>query len=384
MRIGIDGIPLEDVKTGVGHYTFEIAHKLALQAPSDDFELLSHLPFHASVDADLDQRPPNLKLIHAKTNSATKHWWTVGLPLYIKKHSLHLFHGTNYDVPVWGGCPTVLTIHDLSLLLYAETHEARRVKRARRRLPAMSRIATMIIVPTKSVGREVCEHLHVSTDKVVVVPEAPRACFRPLPPEQALETRQRLGVEDEFILYVGTIEPRKNVLTLVRAYEELLSTTTLRPQLVIAGKKGWLTDDLFAYIGAAGLGDRLLLTGYLSDHDLSALYSTCQVMVYPALYEGAGLPPLEAMACGAAVITSNTPAISEMVGAGARLVAPTDYPALADEIATLLTDSNTRRALATIGTRRAGEFTWERTATLTYEVYEEALRRDTRKRMHRS
>jgi glycosyltransferase involved in cell wall biosynthesis len=277
-----------------------------------------------------------------------------------------------------------LTIHDLSLLIYPETHEARRVKRARRRLPVMSRIATMIIVPTKSVGREVYEHLSVSADKVIVVPEAARACFRPLSPEQSLETLERLGVEDEFILYVGTIEPRKNVLTLVRAFEELLSTTGLRPQLVIAGKKGWLTDDLFAYIEAAGLGDRLLMTGYLSDHDLSALYSTCRVMVYPALYEGAGLPPLEAMACGAPVITSDTPAISEMVGTGARLVVPTDYRALANEITTLLIDQGARRALATIGKRRAGEFTWERAAHLTYEVYEEALRRHNHKRRHQN
>jgi glycosyltransferase involved in cell wall biosynthesis len=381
MKIGLDGIPLIELKTGVGHYTFELAYHLALAARSDDFQLISNIPFHASAVADpASPSPPNLSLVRAETNAFTKHWWTVGLPLYIKRHSLDLFHGTNYDVPVWGGCPTVLTIHDLSLLLYAETHEARRVRRARRRLPVMSRLATMILTPTQSVKNEVCEHLRVPSEKVVVVPEAPRRCFSPLPSEEASETRRRLGIEDEFILYVGTIEPRKNVLTLIRAFEEMLRTSSLRPQLVVAGKKGWLTEELFAYIESASLGDRLLMTGYLPDSDLRALYSSCRMMVFPALYEGAGLPPLEAMACGAPVITTQTPAISEMVGTSARLISPTDYEALARNMIELLNNADARQSLAAAGLSRAMEFTWERAARLTYEVYGEAFRRHAHKR----
>ncbi len=379
MRIGIDGIPLAEEKTGVGHYTFEIAHELALAAPSDKFDLLSHLPFHAAAVAGLEP-PPNLSFIQARTNKLTKHWWTLGLPLYLRKHGLHLFHGTNYDVPVWGGCPTVLTIHDLSLLLHPETHEERRVQRARRRLPLMSRIATLIIVPTQSVKQEICAHLHVGADKVVVVPEAPRRCFRPLAQAQAREINRRLGIEDNFILYVGTIEPRKNLLTLIRAFEEMLHSTPLRPQLVVAGKKGWLTDELFAYIESAQLGDRLHLTGYVSDEELRALYSTCQVMVFPAIYEGAGLPPLEAMACGAPVITTNTPALSEMVGDSARLISPTDYHSLARHLIELFYDANVRRALVAAGLNRAANFTWERAARHTYNVYEEAIKRHSYRR----
>lgn len=377
MRVGIDGIPLAEVKTGVGHYTFEVARHLALAAPDNRFELLSHLPFNASAVAGLDC-PANLSLVQERVNRVTRHWWAVGLPIYIRRHSLDLFHGTNYDVPLWGGRPSVLTIHDLSLLLYSETHEVRRVSRARRRLPLMTRAATLIIAPTRSVKQEICEHLPASADKVFVVPEAPRNTFSPLPPEPSAEVRARLGVEDNFILYVGTIEPRKNILTIVRAFEELLHVTPLRSQLVIAGRKGWLTDELFAYIESASLGDRLHMTGYISDGDLRALYSSCKLMVFPALYEGAGLPPLEAMACGAPVITSDTPAISEMVGDGARLVHPTDHKALARAIAELLRDEAARRALGAAGLKRAALFTWERAARGTYEVYEEALRRHRR------
>jgi len=310
-----------------------------------------------------------------RVNRLTRHWWAVGLPLYIRRQSLSLFHGTNYDVPLWGSCPTVLTIHDLSLLLYSGTHEERRVRRARRRLPAMCRIATLLITPTVSVKNEVCEHLGVPADKVVVVNEAPRRCFHPLPAQEATDTLRRLGIDDEFILYVGTIEPRKNLLTLIRAFEEIMRATTFRPQLVIAGKKGWLTEELFTYLESAKLGDRLRMTGYLADEELRALYSRCRVMVYPALYEGAGLPPLEAMACGAPVVTTDTPAISEMVGHGARLFPPPDYRLLARHLIELLTNKAARQSLASAGVNRAANFTWERAALETLEVYGEALKR---------
>jgi alpha-1,3-rhamnosyl/mannosyltransferase len=368
MKIGIDGIPLAELKTGVGHYTFEIAREVARQSPSDSFEVLSHLPF-----SDLDPAPSNVSYIKQPVRGATKHWWTVGLPLYIKRASLDLFHGTNYDVPVWGGCPTVLTIHDLSQLLFPATHEERRVRRARRRLPVMSRRATMIITPTEAVKSEVCEHLHVPREKVIVVNEAPRRSFRPMPLDEATATVRRLGIDDEFILYVGTIEPRKNLITLVKAFEDVLRSTTLRPQLVIAGKKGWLTDELFAYIDSAKLGDRLCLTGYLGDNELRALYSACKVMVYPALYEGAGLPTLEAMACGAPVITTNTPAIAEMVADNARLFPPADARALAQHLVELLTTHAARESMSRAGINHAARFTWERAAAETLQVYRKAL-----------
>jgi glycosyltransferase involved in cell wall biosynthesis len=230
----------------------------------------------------------------------------------------------------------------------------------------------MIITPTKAVKTEVCEHLRVRPEKVVVVNEAPRRSFHPVPLDQASAIVRQLGLDEEFILYVGTIEPRKNIITLVKAFEEVLRSTSLRPQLVIAGKKGWLTDELFTYIESAKLGDRIRLTGYLGDDELRAVYSACRVMVYPALYEGAGLPALEAMACGAPVITTNTPAISEMVGDRARLFSPADFQALAGHIVELLTTPAARESLSRTGIDHAAQFTWERAARETLEVYRRA------------
>ncbi|HWT02211.1 MAG TPA: glycosyltransferase family 1 protein [Pyrinomonadaceae bacterium] len=376
MRIGLDGIPLGEIKTGVGHYTFELARALALAAPEDEFELVSPHPYVAAVGgAGEEILPPNLRLTRVKVGQLRgRRWWSVGLPLYVRQERLDLFHGTNYDVPLWGGRPTIVTVHDLSMFLHPETHEAHLVRRACRRLPMMARRAAMIITPSESVRRETSEHLGVNPQKVVAVPEAARRSFRPVPAAEAAEARRRLKVEDEFVLFVGTIEPRKNLLTLARAFDEILRTTRLRPQLVIAGREGWLTDELFSYLKGADARDRVRFTGYVSDEDLRALYSSCRAFVYPSLYEGFGLPPLEAMACGAPVITSRVPALLETVGDAARLVPPTDHRELARAVVSLLEDPGERERLSSAGLRRAAEFSWEKTARATLDVYREALR----------
>jgi glycosyltransferase involved in cell wall biosynthesis len=371
MKIAIDGLPLTVQRTGVGHYTFEVARGVAEAQPGEQFELVSHSPFISVIDG---QRPGNLSLLQQPVNALSKNWWTIGLPLYIRRNAIALFHGTNYDVPLWAGCPTVLTIHDLSLFLHPETHEPRRVNRARRRLPTMARIASQIIVPTHSVKRDVCAHLPARSEKVRVIPEAARKSFHPVNSVTAQPTLDRLGIEKSFILYVGAIEPRKDIVTLVKAFEDLYKNTDLRPQLVIAGPTEWLADDLESYIKRSSVKERILFTGYVDDNELCALYSTCTLMCYPAIYEGAGLPPIEAMACGASVITTKTGAISEMVGDAARLFPPTDYQTLANHIIELFMDCKEREALARRGLKRAADFSWERTAALTYETYLDALR----------
>ena len=373
MRIGIDGIPLATPKTGIGHYTFELARSLARLIPGDECQLVAPVPIDLDEENDGKEMPANLRPVYAPVNALRRRWWTIGLPLYVRRNNLSLFHGTNYNLPLWQRCPTVVTIHDLSLLLHSDTHQEHLVRRARMRLPTMTRIATRIITDSESVKREISAHLGVEPAKVTAVPLAPRRAFRPADELQARAARRRLGVEDDFILFVGTVEPRKNLITLVRAFDELLRTTDLRPQLVIAGPKGWLTEGLFANAEWATRTDHILFTGYVPDEDLRALYSSCHVSVYPSVYEGFGLPPLEAMACGAPVITSRIPVIMETVGTNARLIDPSDVRELTSALVELLTDSDARAHFSAAGLQRAAEFTWERTAQMTLEVYREAL-----------
>jgi len=376
MRVGLDGFPLLTPRTGVGHYTFELARALALLSPSDDFELVAPGPFPGSIIEDLRRNcPDNLRPVTVEGNSIRRRrWWAVGLPLYLRKASLDLFHGTNYEVPLWNKRRSVLTIHDLSILLHPDTHQADLARRARRRLPVMARSASMIITPTESVKRDVSERLKVDPEKIVVTPEAPRRGFRRIALESAAEIKRRLGIEDEFLLFVGTIEPRKNLLTLVRAFEQILRQTSHRPQLVVVGAEGWLTDELFAFIKESAISDRLRLTGYLEDDDLRALYSSCTLFVYPSIYEGFGLPPLEAMACGAPVIASNIATFRETLESAAQLIEPNDAEALARSIVELLENEDRRRTLSAAGQQHAGKFSWEKTARLTLEVYRKIFR----------
>jgi len=374
MRIGIDGLPLTEVLTGIGHYTLELARHLALASEAEEIEIVSPRAFLSSLNSRQEQSS-NLRFVRSRVSPLTRHWWSIGLPRYIRSNSIDLFHGTNFEVPLRKVCPTVLTIHDLSMLLHPETHEARRVRRARRRLPLMARAATMIVTPTESVRQEVHEHLQIPRDRIAAVPEAARSCFRRLEAKQAVQTRYRLGIQEEFLLFVGTVEPRKNLNTLVRAFVEVLRVRERPLQLVIAGREGWLVDGLFIDLKRSPAVRNILFTGYLDDEDLCALYSSCAVFVYPTLYEGFGLPPLEAMACGAPVIASRIPSIEEVVGPAARLVSPESVAELTEAILELLSSEGTREKLSAAGTRCAAEFSWTRTARLTRVVYAKAMER---------
>lgn len=373
MHVGIDGYPLSEPLTGVGHYTLELARALARNFPFDEFELVSPKPFYKSVLEQVERDAiPNLRLTQAKSSSIRGHWWSVGLPLYAKRAGFDLFHGTNYEIPLWRNKRTVVTIHDLSTLLYPATHRRRAVRRARLRLPMAAKLADAIITPTEGVKREVCQHLKVKPDKVTAIHEAPRQTFQRASALESRNVRTRLGIEDDFLLFVGTLEPRKNLLTLLKAFAEVLRTT-VRVQLVIAGGEGWLMEDTLAYVDSANIGERIRLTGYLNDEELRALYSSCGAFVYPSLYEGFGLPPLEAMACGAPVIAGRIAALQETLGDAAILVEPLDVQTLARTIGELLQNEKQRQKLSQAGVNRAAEFSWDKTAKRTHAVYQDLM-----------
>jgi len=374
MRVGIDGLPLTEELTGIGHYTLELANHLAVAAPADEIQVVSPRTYLPSMNRQTE-RAANLRLVRSRISPLSRHWWSIGLPRYIRRHGLEVFHGTNFEVPLRRVCPTVVTIHDRSMLLYPHTQERKRVRRARRRLPLMARAATMIVTPTESVRREVHEHLQIPLERIVAVPEAARSCFRRLEQEQTLETRNRLGIRHEFLLFVGTVEPRKNLSTLLRAFEQVLRGREKPLQLVIAGRRGWLVDDLFASLKHSPAAENIIFTDYLADEDLCALYSSCAALIYPSVYEGFGLPPLEAMACGAPVIASDIPAIKEVVGAAALLVSPASIPELTRSLVELLDSTSLSKEMVTIGFLRVTQFSWSHTASATQGVYAAARER---------
>ena len=370
MRVGLDGSSLCHSLTGVGHYTFELARALAVNYPSDRFELISSKPFHPQIVEQHERdRLPNLEFINPASSTIRGRWWTLDLPRYLRRAGLDLFHGTNYEIPLWRRRRTIVTVHDLSSLLYPQLHRKPLARRMRLRLPLAVKLAKAIITPTEAVRRELCSHLNVKPERVTAIHEAPRESFHPMSLDESFVSRTRLGVESDFLLFVGTLEPRKNLLTLLKAFAQLVHDNGFRSQLVVGGGEGWQMEETFAFVRAAAIGDRVRLIGYVNDDELRALYSSCRAFIYPSLYEGFGLPPLEAMACGAPVIASRIAALEETIGDAGILVDPLDLHSLVAAITDVCENKKRRERLIAAGPAHAAGFSWEKTAHSTYEVY---------------
>ncbi|MBK6799148.1 MAG: glycosyltransferase family 4 protein [Acidobacteria bacterium] len=373
MRVALDAIPLAAPKTGIGHYTDSLAEWLARIHTDHQYELISpfDFPFDACGRHGHSPKPENLSRKFIPVRSIFKKWWLLGLPAFLQISPLDVFHGTNYCVPVFAPCPTVVTIHDLSLLAHSGTHETDNVIRGRRRMPIMARRARKIIAPSEWTKREIIEFLGIKPGKIQVIHEGAREKMLPLPESNCQSVLERFGIKKPYLLFVGTIEPRKNLTTLIRAYDTLLRETEHRPQLVLCGGRGWLDDEVFSLVEKLKLQEQVLFTGYVEDSDLPALYSSAEAFIYPSLYEGFGLPPLEAMACGTPVITSNSSSLPEVVGKAGLMHDPQDHLALTRSIVEILSDKDSREHFIRAGLEQASRFSWDRAARETQAVYDE-------------
>lgn len=269
-----------------------------------------------------------------------------------------------------GGMPLVVTVHDLLPLRHPEWFTRQTRAHTRLYMPFV-RKAARLIVPSQYTRAEVIELLRVPPDRVVVIPMARAARFAP-----RVVDRNRLaaefGIGGRYVLAAGTLEPRKNLVAVLRAFRRVAEAVP-DVDLVIAGGRGWRNDAFEAELGGARVADRVRLTGFVSDERLVDLYAGAACFVFPSLAEGFGLPPLEAMACGTPVIASDCTALPEVVGDAALLVDPQDPRTLAAQVLRVLEDSQLAAGLREAGLERARDFTWAATATATARIYKEAL-----------
>ena len=239
-----------------------------------------------------------------------------------------------------------------------------------------------MIVGAESTRRDLIELCAARPERVVTVPYGVSEAFTPAPPEAVAEFQRSKGLPEEFILFLGTLEPRKNIGLLIDAYALLKERcqrcegrrgTGAAPKLIIAGGKGWFYGNLFARVMELGLTDDVVFTGYVPNDELSWWYRAATLFVFPSLFEGFGLPVLEAMACGTPTITSNASSLPEVAGDAAVLVDPYEKEGLVGAMQRLLNDADLRRALSAAGVRQASQFPWSRTATETIAVYRDVL-----------
>lgn len=301
-------------------------------------------------------------------------WEQIVSPFAMSRAHLGVLFCPVNVVPLACPVPSVVTVHDLAFLSYPDAfHTAKR-----RYLTAMTRLsvhrARRVIAVSAHTRDDLVHRFGVRPERVTVIPNAADARFRPAAdPKAVARFKAAHNLPDRFILFVGTLEPRKNLRRLIEAFA-LLAEGDAETKLVIVGATGWLTSDLAPLVQAHDLTDRIIFTGYVTDNDLPVWYQAATVFCYPSLYEGFGLPVLEAMACGTPVVTSRTSSIPEVTGEAAMLVDPTDVAALAHALQSVLSDEARRNTMAEAGIARAQTFSWERTAAATLDVIRDATR----------
>jgi len=349
MRIALDATPLTLTTGGLARYTASLSAALAENYPEDEFALLSGQPFPAPAS-----HSPNLLRGALPRNALERRWWIWGVQHEMNRLQCTLFHGTNFEVPYAPLRPSVVTVHDLSPWMNPAWHHA--ADRVRRRTPFLVglRIATMIITDSQTGRSQVIERFRVAPSRVVAVPLGASDTFRPVHSED----------RTPYFLYAGTLEPRKNLDQLLEAWRTVRRAQPV--DLVLAGRE---RADFPRPTPQPGLH----LTGEVSDADLAQLYSGAVAVVYPSQYEGFGLPVLEAMQCGACVFISQDAALREVGGdAALSLDGPRAWVEAMRAAAGSPQWLEERREASRV---RAREFSWTRTARLTREVYEEAMRR---------
>ncbi|MFN8529427.1 MAG: glycosyltransferase family 1 protein [Anaerolineae bacterium] len=294
----------------------------------------------------------------------------LALAVELTRFRLDIFHTTDFIPPLWGAKHHVVSIYDLTFLIYPQYITAETRRYYNDQIHAAAAKADHILTISTASKHDIVERLGVPSEKVTVQWCGVEPIFQPLPKEKIDAAHREYDLPESYILFVGTLEPRKNLVTLAKAYQELLANCPDAPPLLLVGKPGWLYDDLMRDVAAVGLDDRHLLVRHNVSHDLlPAVYNGASLLVLPSHYEGFGLPPLEAMACGIIPIVSNRSSLPEVVGEVGLQIDPDDPSMLAAALQKALSDTTWRAEMRPKALAQAARFNWERTAQIALSVY---------------
>lgn len=377
MNIGLSIEHLHGKKTGVGQYGFNLALNLAKIDNANDYVLFSPSPLDQD-DADRLSAYPNIKVFDQNVlEKSIPHdviliplWLHLYLPYLCKTAGVDLFFNTG---SIWPLFPfrlakrQVVFIHDVIPLLFPEYYYKHTQYYYRLSRAIHLHTYDQILVNSEATKRDFVHNLGADDKQIFVTPLGKDDRFRKMDDvSKNQQVRDKYGLPESYLLFTGTLEPRKNITGLLEAYGNTRARESLK--LVIAGKKGWLYEEIFATVERLDLKERVVFTGFVDDDDLPCIYSMARVFVYPSHYEGFGLPVLEAMACGVPVIASNVSSLVEVTGEAAILVDPFDGAALSRSIDEVIFNRATHDRLCKASVERAENFTWEGTAQETLKV----------------
>lgn len=362
MIVAIDVTTLRGRISGVGYYTARIVEHLARSHGQGVTELL--LLSNGSIDRAL---PGPARIVNGFRFPIRSVWMQFLLPLLLRKIRPDIVHYTNYLAPAVPTGPYVVSVHDMSLTRTPEHHTLKKRLLTASLVPRVARRARLILTPSCSTSRDVTEDLGIPAERVLSIPYAAAEMFRPVsqPPDQP-------GTDRPYFLFVGTIEPRKNLLRLINAFADFAKDVP-GVNLVLAGQRGWKCEQIYERARGADVADRISILDYVEETSLPSLYSHALACVYPSLFEGFGFPVVEAMSCGAPVLTSNTTSLAEIGEGAALLVDPLDTNAICAGLRSLSGDAALRADLRKRGLLRAATFSWDATGRRTLEAYRQAL-----------
>lgn len=377
--------------TGNTHVSVN-AHLLAAQAGYRSagingyiYHLLRALPdadptFYYTVFTGSQARPP----LHERVTVRRAHWDTqrplrrivweqVLQPLALQQTHPALLHALAFVTPVFSRVPSVVTVYDLSFIHYPALLPAARRLYLRLFTRRSCQKARRIIAISQSTAHDLAVTFGIPAAKIDVAVPGVGEQFEPLPPPEVEDFRRRKGLPDRFLLFVGTLEPRKNLPVLLRAYAHLPSADRAAVPLVLAGGRGWMADDIFSTLESHNLSASVHLPGYIPAEELPLWYNAAQAFVYPSVFEGFGLPVVEALACGTPVLVSQASSLPEAAGAGGKLLPPDQEDAWTAALAQAIHDADWRAEARERGRAHAARFTWAETARHTVDCYRRAL-----------
>jgi glycosyltransferase involved in cell wall biosynthesis len=364
MRIGIDARLVFYNRAGIGQYILRLVESLAeLEHENDTFVLLQSRKDKSSIINS------NGFIHKSLWTPSHNRFEQPALRIEVARLNLDLLHSPDFIPPFRRNCKSVITIHDLAFLLYPHflTKESARYYG---QIDQAWRKTDHIIAVSEATKQDSIKMLGVPEKKITVIHEAANPIYRPLPAEEARQkVKEKYKLDKDFILFVSTIEPRKNLPSLLNAYRQLRNKYKRDELLVLAGSKGWLWEEVYETVERLNLEQEVVFLGRVPSVDLVHLYNAARLLVHPSFYEGFGLTPLEAMTCGTPVIVSNTAALPEVVGDAGLMINPHDIEGLTVAMWRVLTEPELRQELSQKGLKRAANFSWQKAAQQTLDVY---------------
>lgn len=370
MKIAINTLSLNRTKAGMGNYIFNLVNNLAILDRKNNYYI-----FVSDRNKDFFRiKQKNFRIINlgkGVTKGLNRFLWEqFSLPIYIRKQGIDVLHSPGFVLPFLSKAKNVLTIADMTFINYPEVHTL--LKRAYFSLlmPPSIRKADMVLAISESTKKDAVKLVNVNPKKIKVTHLAYGEEFKVMDKKKAkVFARTMYGIDSPFIIFVGMIEPRKNLIRIFEAFSEM-KKEGIPHKLVIVGKTGWKYEKIFKSVDRLNLGKDVIFAGYIPDSDLAILYNAAEMLAYACLYEGFGIPILEAMACGCPVVTSNLSSMPEIAGDAALLVDPKEVQQIKSAMDRLIKDKKLRKDMIKKGLKRSSQFSWQRCARETIKAYE--------------